>query len=74
MASTHISITGWTGCSYFQKAKTALLGTQVLVSGITVEVIEHPDRDTFRAWWTTKREVRQLLLVPRTGVDSGSQR
>lgn len=31
---------------------------EVLAPGLKVEVIEHPDRDSFRAWWFEKRAVR----------------
>jgi hypothetical protein len=57
-ASMRVSVTGWTACPYFVKAKTALLGIQALHADVAVEVVEHADRDTFRAWWSTKREVR----------------
>jgi hypothetical protein len=54
--------------SFFQKAKTALLGMQVLVPDIAVEVVEHPDRDSFRAWWFAKREA----LGPRAAGHTSS--
>jgi hypothetical protein len=51
---------------YFGKAKAALLGMQALQQGFAVEVVEHPDRDTFQAWWTTEREVRQIRVRATT--------
>jgi len=41
----------------FSKAKAALLGMQALQPhALAVEVVEHPDRDAYRAWWFAKRE------------------
>jgi len=54
--SIRVSVTGWSACPYFVKAKTALQGMQVLNPTLQVEVVEHPDRDTFRAWWGKQRE------------------
>jgi len=53
---------------YFVKAKTALQGMQVLNPTLQVEVVEHPDRDTFRAWWGKQREVSNVRkkFPPRT--------
>lgn len=42
---------------YFAQTKAALLGIQALQPGLNVEVVEHPDRDTFRSWWFAQREV-----------------
>ena len=53
--ATRVAIAGWTGCSFFQKARTALLGMSVLAP-LEVEVVEHSDRDSFRSWWFSKRE------------------
>lgn len=54
--SVRVSVTGWTACPYFAKAKVALQGIQALNPSLEVEVVEHPDRDTFRAWWMKQRE------------------
>ena len=56
-SSMRVSVTGWTACPYFAKAKTALLGIGALHADVAVEVVEHADRDAFRAWWFAKRDV-----------------
>ena len=55
MAATRVAVAGWTGCSFFQKARKALLGLEVLAPSVSVEVFEHPDRDAFKTWWGEKR-------------------
>jgi hypothetical protein len=45
-----------TAGSYFQKAKAALLGLQVLDPDVRVEVVEHADREAFRQWWFAFRD------------------
>ena len=53
-AVTRLTAAGWAGCGYFRKARTALQGLSVLApDDVAVEIIEHPDRDAFVAWWTT---------------------
>lgn len=55
MVHTRVTVAGWSGCGYFQKAKTALLGVQALSSELSTEVIEKPDRDAYRTWWFEQR-------------------
>ena len=50
MASTRITVAGWSTCSFFVRTRTALQGLAVLSNALQVEVVEHPDRDTYRSW------------------------
>lgn len=63
-------MTGFASCPYYQRARDALRGIQALErdTGFTVEVIEHPTRDDFRAWWFAKR----AWLGPRAEAHSSS--
>ena len=58
MATLRVSVAGFTACSYFQRARTALLGMSALVPSMQVEVHEHPSGDDFKAWWAAYRTVR----------------
>ena len=50
------------------KAKTAALGVAALSPGVVVELVELPDRDAFRAFWTGKRDA----LGPRAAAHTSS--
>ncbi len=58
MASSAVraTVSGWSGCSFFQRARQALQGVSVLTPSLTVEVVEHPTRDEYRTWWFAHRE------------------
>ena len=50
------------------RARTALLGIQTLVSSVSVEVVEHPNRDEYVSWWTAFKPVR---VASRVVLSSG---
>lgn len=45
------------------RARDALLGMKHLAA-IDVEVVEHPDRDSYRAWLADKSKVELYIFVP----------
>ena len=49
------TVSGWTGCGFFQNARKALQGVSVLSPSLSVEVVEHPTRDAYREWWFAHR-------------------
>lgn len=65
---------------HFVRARTALLGIQTLVSSVSVEVVEHPNRDEYVSWWTSFKPVRGVLWVAassglfRSGTDCRGRR
>jgi len=53
---TEVNIAGWATCGFYQKLKTALLGLAVLYPDLRINLVEHPDRNTFREWLFSNRE------------------
>ena len=68
MAAIRATVSGWTACPYFVRARTALLGVQVLTPSLSVEVVEHATRDEFRAWWAVAR----VPMGPRAAAHQSS--
>ncbi len=54
-AAIRATVSGWTGCGFFQNARKALQGVSVLTPSLSVEVVEHPTRDAYREWWFAHR-------------------
>ena len=55
VAACRATVSGWTGCGFFQNARKALQGVAVLAPSLSVEVVEHPTRDAYREWWFAHR-------------------
>ena len=63
-----VSVAGWTGCGYFGRAKTGLLGLHVLMPTVQVEVVEFPSASDYDEWLPKFRET----LGPRASEHESS--
>ncbi len=46
-----VTVSGWSSCQYYQRARAALRGVEVLQPGLRVEDVEHADKPAFLEWW-----------------------
>ena len=53
-----VTVAGWTTCRFFEKTRAALLGMAAILPHFSVEVVEHPARDAYKAWWAAYSAVR----------------
>ncbi len=57
-----VNISGFTGCKFFEKAKSAFIGLALIYSEhLSIEVHEYQTRDEYMAWLMASREALGII-------------